>query len=57
MSNNKFNSTFKAINNYNNDLKIEDMSSTKGLFSKSFKKSNTKEWNINQAPEEVKISK
>mgnify|MGYP000874910681 CR=1 FL=1 len=55
MSNNKFNSTFKAGNS--NDLKIEDMSSSKGMFSNSFKKSNTKKWNINQDPEEIKIGK
>jgi len=57
MSNNKFNSSYKAGNKINKDIKIEDLESSKGLFSNSFKKSNTKQWNINQSHEEVKIGK
>lgn len=55
MSNNKFNSSLKTKDT--NDYTIDDMSSTKGMFYNSFKRSNTKKWNINQNPEEVKIGK
>ena len=53
MSNNKFNNSYKASNS--NDLQIEDMSSSKGMFSNSFKRGNTKKWNLNNPSEEVKI--
>ena len=54
MSNNKFNSSLKAgkIDNF----KIEDISNSKENFNNSFKRGNTKKWNINQA-EELKTSK
>ena len=54
MSNNKFNSSLKA--GKTNNFKIEDLSNSKENFNNSFKRSNTKKWNINQA-EELKISK
>ena len=53
MSNNKFNNSYKGSKG--NELQIEDMSSSKGVFNNSFKRGNTKNWNINNFQEELKI--
>jgi hypothetical protein len=54
MSNSKFNSSMKATKK--NDMQIEDLSNSNGNFHQSFKRGNTKKWNIDQ-PEELKIGK
>lgn len=41
---------------YNSDLQIEDISSSKALFSNSFKRNNTKNWYNNSSKEDYKNS-